>query len=274
MRLSIITVNLNNLDGLRATVQSVVSQSFEDFEFIIIDGGSYDGSVEWIKESSLVYPKIIWISEKDTGVFNAMNKGIKMSTGDYLLFLNSGDYLVDNEVLNHVFSVETNSDILLGRLRISKNGHQVSFLDPLSRYSLKYFISNSIAHQAAFIRRELFYRLGLYQEDFKFIGDWAFFVDAIVFNDSSVHPLSIIVSDYNLNGMSSDSCNARLIQEEKQSFYKQYRLNNIVTDYINWEQWLDDHRVMIWAWSKKCIRVPLESLYRLIRKIYCVKSGV
>lgn len=267
MRLSIITVNLNNVDGLRDTIKSVLSQSFDDYEYIIIDGGSSDGSVELIKESSSEYPGIVWISEKDTGVFNAMNKGITMSTGEYLLFLNSGDFLVDDEVLTHVFSVETNSDVLLGRLRISKNAHQVSILEPRNKYSLKYFINNSVAHQAAFIHRDLFHRFGLYQEDYLFMGDWAFFVNALVLNDSSVQPLDIIVSDYNLDGISSDSSNAVKIQEEKQRFYSQYHLKNIVSDYYGWEQWLHEHRVMVWAWGKKYIRVPLELVYHFIRKV-------
>ncbi len=89
MKLSIITVNLNNKDGLQKTIDSVISQTFKDFEWIVIDGGSTDGSKELIEKYSdyISY----WVSEPDKGIYNAMNKGIKVAKGDYLEFLNSGD---------------------------------------------------------------------------------------------------------------------------------------------------------------------------------------
>jgi glycosyltransferase involved in cell wall biosynthesis len=90
-RLSIITINLNNASGLQKTFDSIFSQDFTAIEYIVIDGQSEDGSQELIKQYA---GKINYcISEKDTGIYNAMNKGISKATGDYLLFLNSGDYL-------------------------------------------------------------------------------------------------------------------------------------------------------------------------------------
>ena len=89
--LSIITVNLNNCDGLQKTIDSVVGQTFTDYEWIVIDGGSMDGSRELIEQYAdcLAY----WCSEPDNGIYNAMNKGISRATGEWLLFLNSGDSL-------------------------------------------------------------------------------------------------------------------------------------------------------------------------------------
>ena len=88
MKYSIITVNYNNKEGLRNTIESVIHQTYRDFEFIVIDGGSTDGSAEVLKEydSQITY----WVSEKDKGIYNAMNKGIAKATGDYLNFMNSG----------------------------------------------------------------------------------------------------------------------------------------------------------------------------------------
>ena len=110
MKLSIITVNLNNKTGLEKTVKSVCSQTFEEFEFIIIDGGSTDGSLDIIKR----YEDNIscWVSEQDKGVYNAMNKGIKMAKGEYLQFLNSGDSLINSDVLNKVFKENKTEDII------------------------------------------------------------------------------------------------------------------------------------------------------------------
>src|SRR4051812_22804100 len=96
-RLSIITINYNNVSGLRKTVESVVNQTSQDFEYIVIDGGSTDGSVDVLKQ----YAKKIkyWISEPDKGIYNAQNKGILKATGEYCHFINSGDYLVKNDVI-------------------------------------------------------------------------------------------------------------------------------------------------------------------------------
>src|SRR5215213_3812369 len=94
---SIISINLNNAEGLQKTFDSVFNQTFTDFEYIIIDGGSSDGSEEIIKENADKFS--YWVSEKDDGIYDAMNKGIAKATGDYLLFLNSGDHLLDSSIL-------------------------------------------------------------------------------------------------------------------------------------------------------------------------------
>ena len=102
LRLSIITVNLNNVTGLRNTIESVINQSFNEYEYIIIDGGSVDGSVEVIKEFSnkIAY----WVSEPDNGIYNAMNKGLKQSAGEIVTFLNSGDEYLSNISLEIAFN--------------------------------------------------------------------------------------------------------------------------------------------------------------------------
>ncbi|MEG1573526.1 MAG: glycosyltransferase family 2 protein, partial [Bacteroidales bacterium] len=111
-KLSIITINLNDAAGIEKTLKSIwEKQSFRDFEHIVIDGGSKDGSVEVIKkyEKNLAY----WISEPDKGIYNAMNKGIAKATGEYLLFINGGDWLAD-DVLAEVFAIPFEEDIVYG----------------------------------------------------------------------------------------------------------------------------------------------------------------
>jgi acetyltransferase-like isoleucine patch superfamily enzyme len=122
MKLSIITINRNNAAGLRKTIESVVSQTYTDFEYIIIDGASTDDSVNIIKEyAEATLPcgeglgeRLYWVSEPDKGIYNAMNKGILKANGEYCLFLNSGDWLYDNDVLNDVFSISPTEDIVYG----------------------------------------------------------------------------------------------------------------------------------------------------------------
>ena len=128
MLLSVITINYNNGSELRKTITSVFKQSFQDFEYIIVDGASSDDSVEviktLIKENETHYCK--WISEPDNGIYNAMNKGIQLSRGEYLLFLNSGDYLVADDVLERVFKYECHADLLCARCRVSETGRSPS----------------------------------------------------------------------------------------------------------------------------------------------------
>ena len=133
-KLSIITINYNNAKGLRQTMSSVLEQSFADYEYIVIDGGSSDGSVQIIEEFENQFKSsnagsdlnhrlsFQWISESDNGIYNAMNKGIALAKGDYCFFLNSGDYLVSKTVLESVFSENPTEDIIFGNLLVCRNG--------------------------------------------------------------------------------------------------------------------------------------------------------
>ena len=112
MKLSIITVNLNNRIGLERTINSVVSQTFKDFEWIVIDGGSTDGSKELITQYANHFA--YWVSEPDKGIYNAMNKGIKVAKGEYLLFLNSGDWIIDERVAQDFIETSISADIISG----------------------------------------------------------------------------------------------------------------------------------------------------------------
>ena len=112
MRFSIITINFNHADGLENTIQSVINQTCHDYEFIIIDGGSSDGSVDVIRK----YKENInyWVSEPDGGIFPAMNKGTRQAHGDYCIYMNSGDTFYDNNVLEKVKTCNYTEDIQTG----------------------------------------------------------------------------------------------------------------------------------------------------------------
>lgn len=195
--LSIITVNLKNLAGLQKTMQSVFEQTCTDYEYIIIDGGSTDGSREYIEQhkEKLAY----WVSEKDGGIFNAMNKGIKKATGDYLIFMNSGDYFYSNNVLDTVFTNNISEDIIYGNVKWWPVNYNGTYPDELS---FEHFRNNTIPHQGAFIRKSLFDRVGLYDEEFRVNSDWNFFVLAIFKFNCSYKHLNIIISYCNTDGIS------------------------------------------------------------------------
>lgn len=197
MKLSIITVNLNNKVGLQKTIDSVISQTFKDFEWIVIDGGSTDGSKELIEKYSdyITY----WVSEPDKGIYNAMNKGIRVAKGEYLLFLNSGDELYDVGVLSNIFSNDWNVDILTGQVE-RKDNHKL-----LRKYDKSVFMqlySDTINHQGSFIKRTLF-KDRLYDESLKIVSDWKFWIESVILGNASIIIIDTIISKQDMGGISS-----------------------------------------------------------------------
>ena len=198
MRYSVITINYNNREGLKQTIESIVSQSCQDFEFIIIDGGSTDGSMDVIKtyQDHTTY----WLSEKDQGVYHAMNKGVAHAHGDYLIFMNSGDRFYSPDVLSSLY--EYQEDIICGKVlkgdssRPSGHHKQIISLVDLMRASLP--------HQAMFIKRELLLKHP-YDEKYKILSDWKFSIETIIFDNCSFRNIDIIVANYDTTGISTNS---------------------------------------------------------------------
>jgi len=199
--LSIITVNKNNAAGLEKTIQSVVCQTFANFEYIIIDGASDDNSVEIIKKYT---DKInFWISEPDTGIYNAMNKGIRKAQGDYCLFLNSGDWLLSPASIETAFSIIKDldyadvyyGDCLNSDFSISKMPERLS-ID-------HFYLQSALSHQNTFINRSLFYNHEFYDENFPTVSDSIFFVKEFWLYRSRFVHIKTIISVYSLGGISS-----------------------------------------------------------------------
>ena len=201
VKLSIITVNLNNRDGLKKTIDSVVSQTFRDFEWIVIDGGSTDGSKELIEHYADHFA--YWVSEPDKGVYNAMNKGIKVAKGDYLQFLNSGDWLCDSEVLEKVFGKERSADILYGYLIVERSCLFSNYAMMKPTLFWTDFIGNTLPHQASFIKKELFEKFGYYDESYKIAADAKFFIKAIVWEKSTYEFVPEKIAVFQRGGISS-----------------------------------------------------------------------
>ena len=201
--LSIITINFNNCEGLRKTIDSVVVQSFRDFEWIVIDGGSTDGSRDLIEQNAEHFS--YWVSEPDKGVYNAMNKGIKVANGDYLLFLNSGDWLCNDRVLQTVFGEAHMADILYGYMIAEEDDTicHAAMMKPVLYWTD--FIGNTLPHQASFIRRALFEEYGLYDESYKIAGDTKFFIKAIVWEKATYEFIPERIAVFQAGGISSDS---------------------------------------------------------------------
>ena len=169
--LSIITINLNNHDGLKRTIDSVVCQTFTDYEWIVIDGGSTDGSRELIEQYQNHFA--YWVSEPDKGIYNAMNKGIAHAHGEWLQFLNSGDCLYQNTTLEKVFSRDYEADIIYGNGAYCEN--RTIFTLP-SQLSLSCLLKHNISHQASFYKRSL-YDNKLFDEQFLVVADYALILE-------------------------------------------------------------------------------------------------
>jgi glycosyltransferase involved in cell wall biosynthesis len=212
-KLSIITINYNDLAGLRRTVDSVSHQTWQEFEHIIIDGGSTDGSVAFIKEyqNDFAY----WVSEPDQGVYSAMNKGLAQSSGEYVLFLNAGDHFQNQAALNQAYTFLTGEAIVYFDLEVvdQKRIFVKSYPDTLS---FSYFVEDTLPHPASFIKKDAFGKAGVYKEDFKILSDWKFFIDAICKHGMSYKRVPQVLSTFYLGGMSSDPENRAIKYAERQ----------------------------------------------------------
>ena len=217
MKLSIITINLNNASGLDETIKSVKSQSFKDKEHIIIDGSSSDNSVKIIEKYKLNLSQ--WVSEKDSGIYNAMNKGIALAEGEYLLFLNSGDTLYSENTLSQIsWNV---ADIIYGNMLILEKGASRIGLMPkiLSR---KHMVRDTLWHPVSFIRKEVFHKFGLYDESLRIVGDYDFFLKNIIKNKVSYLHSGQVIAVFNTEGMSSDPINREKLLKERYEVQLRY----------------------------------------------------
>lgn len=201
VKLSIITINYNNCAGLKKTIESIVPQSFKDFEWIVIDGGSTDGSRELMEQYANRFS--YWVSEPDKGVYNAMNKGIKVAKGEYINFMNSGDCFASPTILEEVFSTAHTADVLYGYMTRGALDGEVNN-QSMMKENLTWidFYRDGLPHQATFLKRSLFDQLGLYDESLKAVSDWKFFVDAFVYHKATSEFIPKMIAVYADGGIS------------------------------------------------------------------------
>lgn len=218
MKYSVITINYNHKEGLKRTIKSVISQTSTDYEYIIIDGGSTDGSIDTIKENEdhISY----WVSQKDNGVYHAMNKGIAQAHGDYCIFMNSGDCFHSPLVLESV--EEYQEDIVCGQVSTFPSGHHKPTI------TLVDLLRISLPHQAMFIKRELLAKHP-YDEKYKILSDWKFCLETIIIENCSFRTIEIIIADYESGGISTNSNG--LLPKEREHILKELFPPRIIADY-------------------------------------------
>lgn len=201
LKYSVITINYNNINGLIKTIQSVVNQSYKYFEFIVIDGGSNDKSLEIIMrfESQIKY----WVSENDNGVYHAMNKGLAKATGDYCIFLNSGDFFKDQFVLSRIPDlILGDEDLFYGLIAWEEKKQIWNPLENLRPFEIAFH--SPIPHQGAFFRVDTLNQMGGYNENYRIISDWGVFVEFLL-AEKKVKKIGLIISTCENQGISASS---------------------------------------------------------------------
>lgn len=227
IRLSVITINFNNASGLQKTIKSVVEQTSEDFEYIVIDGFSTDGSQEIIQanEAHISY----WVSEPDQGIYSAMNKGIKAAKGKYCQFLNSGDYLVNKDTISKMMKYEDDSAVIYGNMiKFWPDGKKIknTFVNTDSMLN---FYMGSLNHSPAWIKRDLFQKYGLYEEKLKIVSDWKFYLEVIALHNEAVKYIDLDVTCFEMTGISNT--NSTLDRQERRAVLEQNIPKSILYDY-------------------------------------------
>ncbi len=253
MKISIITINYNNCEGLERTIKSILEQeALEEVELIIIDGGSKDESIEIIKKNSA---KInYWISEPDKGIYDAMNKGILVASGEYLQFMNSGDVFYKNEVINlEIENINNypNVDIFYGDVMFLFNNQETPLhIKQPSEINLAFFKNQNINHQASIIKRELF-KNSLFKTEFKLSCDYIKFLDLCIEGKCFKH-IKTILAGYDFNGLSSTAEGLKLYRKEMMEYWNKSvpkGMDELIDDYLNIKPHLSS------ALVKKSIRV-------------------
>ncbi len=221
MKFSVITINFNNPKGLKDTILSVSKQIFSEFEYIIIDGGSGAQDQKILDEFKDQIDFIV--SEPDNGVYEAMNKGIKIARGDYVIFMNSGDTFYDHYSLN-IYNdyIDGSSDVYYGNtLGVYESGKTLELIQP-EILNLVFWLFDSLNHQATAIRRSLFENFGYYDENLRITSDWRFFFNAFWRNRLKFKYINSFLAIYNLHGISSDSSFSEIHIKERESFIKNF----------------------------------------------------
>ena len=248
LKLSIITINLNNATGLFKTIESLFQQTSTDFELIVVDGGSTDGSIEVIhefehKRSNPSKPEFIdcfsWTSEPDTGIYNAMNKGIRMAKGEYIQFLNSGDGLATKEVtLEMMHLIPEGCNIFYGNMLKQLPDKKIRDRGFAGRMpTMLDFYTGTLNHSSSYIRKSLFDKYGLYDESLKIVADWKWFLNVISLNDIVPVYKDIDVSVFDMTGISS--VNSEMDKEERRQVLSELLPSSILADYDCWASSID-----------------------------------
>lgn len=212
-KISIITVCYNE-PNLEKTCESIINQTMQDFEWVVIDGGSNEETQNiWNKYKHRINT---FVSEPDNGIYDAYNKGVKLANGDYVLFLNSGDNFINNNVFEKISSHKFSADIVYGRILVkNKPSKNIKTITPL------FFATSCIPIPATFFKKDLFEKFGFFSTDYKIVSDLE---RLIVFakNNVSFENISEVITNFDLSGISQNKKYKTLHKQERKKILEKY----------------------------------------------------
>lgn len=270
MKLSIITINRNNVVGLEKTMRSVLAQTFNEFEYIVIDGASTDGSVEVVKKLKCEFTHLKWISEPDKGIYNAMNKGIRMATGDYIQILNSADCLAAPEVTEKMLAAlekAGNPAIFYGNMvKCFPDGNRmVDKCFAGQEITMLGMYTGTLNHDSAYIRRDLFDQYGYYDESLKIVSDWKWYLQAIILGSEKPEYVDMDVTLFDMTGISET--NKDLDQTERKQVLEQLFPETVLKDYERYAFPIEQiNRLQRHPWSYKMMWFLERCLFKWEKK--------
>lgn len=257
MLLSIITINRNNAEGLEKTMRSVVNQSCKDFEYIVVDGASFDDSVKVINNLEAEFSHLKWVSEPDSGIYNAMNKGLRMATGDYIQILNSADCLASDDVTERMLAElekQGRPSILYGNMiKCFPDGHKmVDKCFAGQEITMLGMFTGTLNHDPAYIRRDLFEKYGYYDETLKIVSDWKWYLQAIIMGGEKPQYVNMDVTLFDMTGISET--NKELDKTERKQVLEQLFPKTILSDYERFAFPIDQiKRLQRYPWAYKLV---------------------
>lgn len=244
-KISIISINRNNAVGLRNTMDSVYSQRYAadcgEVEYIVVDGASSDDSVLVIRSFELLHSDVLlkWVSEPDTGIYNAMNKGLRLASGEYCLFLNSGDRLSDKGVIERIMKEPMTADVCYCDAVFVGGDKRYERVYP-NRLDLDFFYNDSLCHQAVFYKRALLLAEGGYDEQYRLIADWIMNVQLYRRGFHFAH-YPLVTTLYDIGGLTSTEIGMKKCQIERDKYYRSTGLW-----YIHPYMWLKRKLHQLW----------------------------
>jgi glycosyltransferase involved in cell wall biosynthesis len=227
--LSIVTINRNNKTGLEKTLRSIYPKNEIDFEHIIIDGNSQDGSGELIEEYAANYP-INWVTESDSGIFNAMNKGLNLVKGDYVIFMNSGDAFCEGVLTSELLETVVKYDITYGDIFVSV-GNAVNQTKQTESLDFLYMMGKTICHQSVFMKSELCKKYRFTEDgEFSLMGDWIQLFEILKNEKVFINKIDRNICIYDGEGQSEKYADTRHLKRRKylEMHYSHWELESLI----------------------------------------------
>ncbi len=230
IKISIITVTYNSIKTLKETLNSVKYQTYPNIEHIIIDGASTDGSFELCK----LYPHISYlVSEKDSGMYDALNKGIRVATGDVIGLLNSDDTFTNNKIIEQIaieFYNNTGIDAIIGDVNFVSKNKIIRHYSSSGWTPSKFKFGIMPPHPSFYCKKELFIKYDLYNTNFKIAGDFELLLRYFLINKINFKYLPILMVDMKIGGLSTSGIRSNIVINKE--IVKAFNLNSIKTNYF------------------------------------------